>query len=90
MGKLCNLGFSDETQGKLRSSYAENPSALLIDHCQARQQMKTFLLFSSSPHLSFFDRFSHRLTSGGTILFVAIFPAAFLFGGSIPDRGWLS
>jgi|HubBroStandDraft_5_1064220.scaffolds.fasta_scaffold393611_1 hypothetical protein len=34
MGKLCNLGFSDETQGKLRSSYAENPSALLIDHCQ--------------------------------------------------------
>ena len=34
MGNLCNLGFTKETQHKLRAAYAEDPSALLIDYCQ--------------------------------------------------------
>jgi hypothetical protein len=34
MGRLCNLGFSDEIKRKLRASYAENPSGLLYDYCE--------------------------------------------------------
>jgi len=34
MGKLCNLGFSEETQRKLRVAYAAEPSTLLIEDCQ--------------------------------------------------------
>ena len=34
MGKLCNLGFSEETERKLREAYAADPSALLLEYCQ--------------------------------------------------------